>query len=82
LTVAVPHARQLPPCSGSERLDDVQARHIRSVLDSCGWRIRGASGAADRLGMKPSTLESRMAKLGIRRERGRLTAAASRALGA
>jgi transcriptional regulator with GAF, ATPase, and Fis domain len=82
LTVAVPHARQLPPCSGSERLDDVQARHIRSVLDSCGWRIRGASGAADRLGMKPSTLESRMAKLGIRRERGRLTAAASRAPGA
>ena len=32
-----------------------------------GWRIRGKNGAAEILGLKPTTLESRMAKLGIRR---------------
>jgi transcriptional regulator with GAF, ATPase, and Fis domain len=47
------------------RLVDLQIEHIKAVLDSCGWRIRGASGAAQRLGIKPTTLESRMAKLGI-----------------
>ncbi len=51
----------------SGRLTEVEADHIRGVLDSVGWRIRGAGGAAERLGMKPTTLESRMAKLGIRR---------------
>jgi formate hydrogenlyase transcriptional activator len=37
------------------------------VLESTGWRIRGAGGAADRLGLRPTTLETRMAKLGLRR---------------
>jgi transcriptional regulator with GAF, ATPase, and Fis domain len=49
------------------RLSDVEASHIRSVLDSTGWRVRGAGGAADLLGLKPTTLEGRMAKLGIQR---------------
>jgi transcriptional regulator with GAF, ATPase, and Fis domain len=53
----------------SARLADIQAEHIRAVLDSCGWRIRGATGAAQRLGIKPTTLESRMARLGIARNR-------------
>ncbi len=46
---------------------DVEIEHIRAVLESSGWRIRGAGGAADLLDMKPTTLESRMAKLGITR---------------
>ena len=37
------------------------------MLESTGWRIRGAGGAADRLGLKPTTLETRMAKLGLKR---------------
>ena len=44
---------------------DVEVDHIRSVLESTAWRVRGRGGAADLLGMKPTTLESRMAKLGI-----------------
>jgi len=60
--------RMAAPRGASARLIDVQAEHIRAVLDSCGWRIRGASGAAQRLGVKPTTLESRMARLGIARE--------------
>jgi transcriptional regulator with GAF, ATPase, and Fis domain len=49
----------------SLRLADVEADHIRSVLESNAWRVRGRGGAAELLGMKPTTLESRMAKLGI-----------------
>ena len=45
----------------------MEVDHIRSVLEATGWRIRGRGGAADLLGMKPTTLESRMAKLGINR---------------
>jgi len=67
--------------SASARLIDVQAEHIRAVLDSCGWRIRGAAGAAQRLGVKPTTLESRMARLGIARngDPSRLTGTAASA---
>jgi formate hydrogenlyase transcriptional activator len=46
---------------------DVETEHMRQVLDITRWRIRGANGAADRLGLRPTTLESRMAKLGLRR---------------
>ena len=60
------------PSEGPENssLDDLQSDHIRTVLDSCGWRIRGEAGAAQRLGLKPTTLESRMARLGIVRDSG------------
>jgi PAS domain S-box-containing protein len=54
--------------SKARTLDEVQREHIRSVLDQTGWRVRGKNGAADVLGLKPSTLESRMAKLGIKRK--------------
>lgn len=48
-------------------LSDVQRRHILDVLGRTGWRIRGNNGAAEILGLKPTTLESRMGKLGIER---------------
>ncbi len=48
-------------------LDDVQRRHILTVLKQTRWRVRGDAGAAQILGLKPTTLESRMQKLGIRR---------------
>jgi transcriptional regulator with GAF, ATPase, and Fis domain len=50
-------------------LAERERREIENVLARCGWRIRGASGAAERLGMKPTTLESRMKKHGIERPR-------------
>ena len=49
------------------RLDEVESEHLRSVLQSTRWRVRGKEGAADILGMKPTTLEARIKKLGIRR---------------
>jgi transcriptional regulator with GAF, ATPase, and Fis domain len=48
-------------------LEEVQRDHILRTLASTGWRIRGRGGAADQLGLKPTTLESRMSKLGIHR---------------
>jgi PAS domain S-box-containing protein len=51
------------------KLADLEKEHIRSVLEMTGWRIRGAGGAAERLGLKATTLETRMAKLGLKRSR-------------
>lgn len=49
------------------RFDEVEAEYFRNVLTATGWRIRGKRGAAHILGLKPTTLESRMKKLGISR---------------
>jgi transcriptional regulator with GAF, ATPase, and Fis domain len=38
------------------------------VLNRTGWKIRGADGAAELLGVKPTTLISRIKKMGLRRE--------------
>jgi transcriptional regulator with GAF, ATPase, and Fis domain len=51
----------------AQRLADVEREHIRAVVESTGWRIRGADGAAEILGLKPTTLEARMKKLGLGR---------------
>jgi transcriptional regulator with GAF, ATPase, and Fis domain len=58
-----------PPPSYDQPLTlvDVQRVHIRKILDATAWRIEGASGAAKILGMCPSTLRTRMRKLGIMR---------------
>jgi transcriptional regulator with GAF, ATPase, and Fis domain len=49
------------------RRDDAEVAHLRRTLERCGWRIRGPSGAAAMLDLKPTTLESRMKKLGLAR---------------
>jgi len=51
----------------SENLEDAQRTHIVRVLEDCGWKVRGKGGAAERLGLKRTTLQSRMKKLGIQR---------------
>jgi transcriptional regulator with GAF, ATPase, and Fis domain len=65
LTVHIPQSRLTRRTP--TRLDDVEREHIRSVLERTGWRVRGVGGAAELLGLKPSTLEDRMAKLELRR---------------
>jgi len=45
----------------------VERDHILSVLRRTNWRVDGPRGAARLLNMHPSTLRSRMQKLGIRR---------------
>jgi formate hydrogenlyase transcriptional activator len=53
--------------SGNLTLREVERAHIHHVLELTGWRVRGQDGAAERLGLHPSTLRSRMAKLGLHR---------------
>jgi formate hydrogenlyase transcriptional activator len=48
-----------------DTLDAIQRAHIESILAECGWRISGTNNAAERLGLHPNTLRSRMTKLGI-----------------
>ncbi|HEY7161582.1 MAG TPA: hypothetical protein VH815_10000, partial [Acidobacteriota bacterium] len=55
-------------------LKELEIQHIRKVLDNASWKIRGKHGAAEILGLKPTTLETRMAKLGIRRADNSATA--------
>ncbi len=52
-----------------DNLESEQRRHIEKILIQTGWRIRGVDGAAEKLGMKESTLRFRMKKLGIERKR-------------
>jgi DNA-binding NtrC family response regulator len=66
LTIALPSVPATKRGT-STRLQDVERAHIRQVLEATGWRIRGAGGAAEHLGMKPTTLETRMLKLGLKR---------------
>ena len=48
-------------------LEDVEREHILKVLEMTNWRISGENGAAKILGLKRTTLQSRMEKLGIQR---------------
>jgi transcriptional regulator with GAF, ATPase, and Fis domain len=49
------------------KLETIERRHITGTLEKCGWKISGPGGAAERLGLKPTTLRSRMERLGIHR---------------
>ncbi len=65
--------RQAAPAAAasgkSETLEEAERRHILNTLEATGWVISGPRGAAHTLGMKRSTLQARMEKLGIRRAR-------------
>jgi formate hydrogenlyase transcriptional activator len=47
-------------------LEEVERRYVREVLDHVGGKVTGRGGAAEILGMKPSTLQFRIDKLGLR----------------
>ncbi len=53
--------------NGDEALESIEKRHITTVLESCGWKIEGPKAAAERLGLRPSTLRNKMKKIGISR---------------
>ena len=55
------------PKQPAQSLEDIERQHIVSVLEETGWRVSGERGAATILGLKRTTLEARMKKLGISR---------------
>jgi transcriptional regulator with GAF, ATPase, and Fis domain len=60
---AAPGLATPPTLAGAERTQ------ILAALHQTGWRVRGPAGAATLLGLKPTTLESRIKKLGLQRPR-------------
>ena len=60
-----------PPTAapGIATLVEAMAAHLRDVLERVGWQVAGRGGAAEVLGLNPSTLRFRMQKLGISRPR-------------
>jgi formate hydrogenlyase transcriptional activator len=79
LTVEPPKPAVARPAPGVLTLRNLEIEHIRATLNSTNWRVRGTGGAAERLGLKPTTLECRMAKLGVTRPKppGAMTMARS-----
>jgi transcriptional regulator with GAF, ATPase, and Fis domain len=66
LDITIPQ-RTSSEIPGNLSLDDVERRHILGVLQKSDWRLSGPGGAAEILGLKRTTLQSKMKKLGIRR---------------
>ncbi|MEO8184239.1 MAG: sigma 54-interacting transcriptional regulator [Deltaproteobacteria bacterium] len=60
---AVPAAASAEVCT----LEELERRHIQAVLERALWVIEGSEGAARLLDMSPSTIRSRMKRLGITR---------------
>jgi transcriptional regulator with GAF, ATPase, and Fis domain len=63
----LPHSDGKTDGSSTLTLEELEKRHILKVLEQTGWRISGERGAAKILNIKPTTLRSRMEKLGIKR---------------
>jgi formate hydrogenlyase transcriptional activator len=53
--------------SRSDTLEEAERKHVLAVLEETNWVLAGPRGAAARLGVKRSTLQYRMGKLGISR---------------
>jgi transcriptional regulator with GAF, ATPase, and Fis domain len=66
LTIELP-AGAPGPASDPVTLEELERKHIRDVLERVHWRISGKQGAADILGLRRTTLHTRMKKLGISR---------------
>jgi transcriptional regulator with GAF, ATPase, and Fis domain len=62
-----PSPTRAPTLESDGSLEAIERNHVRRVLEQTAWRIRGPGGAADRLAVKPTTLESLMKRLGLRR---------------
>ena len=53
----------------AKELEDLERENIVAALEASDWKIAGANGAATLLGIKPTTLSSRIKALGIERKR-------------
>jgi formate hydrogenlyase transcriptional activator len=58
-----------PSTEVPESFDDAVRRILTSALEASEGRIHGPTGAAARLGLRPTTLQAKLQKLGLRRGR-------------
>ena len=66
LTLRIPNINESIK-SVNLNLKDVVRNHIVQALENSGWRVKGKNGAAELLGIKPTTLYSKINRLGIKR---------------
>ena len=66
LDIPVPK-RASSETSAAGSLEDMEREHVTAVLEKTGWRIAGLGGAAEVLGLKRTTLQAKVKKLGIKR---------------
>ncbi len=64
------------PANKIDTLEDAERRHINGALQATNWVVGGPKGAATLLGMKRTTLQSRMDKLGIQIQAGKVRGSA------
>jgi len=57
-----------PAACQTVTLEEAERAHILKILEQTDWRVSGKAGAAERLGLRPTTLESRMKRLAINRK--------------
>ena len=67
LKIPLSELKGAPESPLSSTLADAEREHIRRILEQTNWRVGGPNGAASRLGMKRTTLQSKMKKLNITR---------------
>ncbi|MBO9562709.1 MAG: sigma 54-interacting transcriptional regulator [Niastella sp.] len=70
IPLPVTHQQAAAPHNGDrpiKTIEENEREHILAALAQCGGRIRGKGGAAEILGVPPTTLASKMIKLGIKR---------------
>ena len=53
----------------AKEIENLERQNLLAALEGCDWKVAGANGAADLLGIKPTTLSSRIKALGIERKR-------------
>jgi transcriptional regulator with GAF, ATPase, and Fis domain len=69
LKCASPSTDSTQTIPSTQNLGDIERAHIISVLEDCGWMVKGPGNAAEQLGIHPSTLRGRMKRLRINRPR-------------
>jgi formate hydrogenlyase transcriptional activator len=69
LRIKLAHATLRPVGLTASSLNEAERSIILRALEQCNWRIRGPNGAATLLAIKPTTLESRITKLGLLQKR-------------
>jgi formate hydrogenlyase transcriptional activator len=67
LQIPLAELRGAPDAASPVTLQEAERDHIRRVLEQANWVVGGPNGAAARLGMKRTTLQSKMKKLGVAR---------------
>lgn len=72
LQVQIPNVETNLPVKHAT-LDEAEKRHILAVLKTTEWKIRGKEGAAEILGLKPTTLEYRIKRLNLNRPRKKIS---------